>query len=219
MAAWYNLTTMSKIRQTVIETLSQAGPLPVEEIARAARLSTIAMRYHLTLLAREGLVVQQDAAPRGSVGRPQRMYALAATAHERLPKKYNALAAQLLDEMSDTLGAKEVRAMLRRAGRHAAASAPPLRAGAGAQARLNRATKFLSERGYMARWEKSNGDLLLNVCNCPYRQVAQEHREVCEMDRAMIGTLLDSPLKMTRCIAHNDGQCQFVVAKKGEQRM
>ena len=205
---------MSKIRQTVIETLSQQGPLSVEEIARAAHVSTIAMRYHLTLLARQGMIVQRDAAHRGGVGRPQMLYALAEDAREHLPKKYPALAAQLLDEVTETLGDKEARAMLRRAGRRAAMTAPPLRRGAGTQARIHRATKFLSERGYMARWEKSNGEFLLNVCNCPYRQVAQEHRQVCDMDVALIGTLLDAPLKMTYCIARDDGQCQFVVSKK-----
>lgn len=205
---------MSKIRQVVIETLSQQGPLPVEEIARAARVSTMAMRYHLALLARDGLIVRRDVAHRGSVGRPQMMYTLAEDAREHLPKKYQVLAAQLLDEANQTFGAKETRAMLRRAGRHTATAAPPLHRGAGTQARLNRASKFLSERGYMARWAKSNGDLLLNVCNCPYRQVAQEHREVCDLDIAMISTLMNAPLKMTRCIARDDGQCQFVISNK-----
>ena len=205
---------MSKLRQIVIETLSQAGPQPVRALARVAHLSTMAMRYHLTLLAREGLIVQQDAARQGTVGRPQSLYALADEALERLPKKYNTLAAQLLDEVGDTLGGKETRALLRRTGRRVAAAAPPLRSGAGAQARMNRAAKFLSDRGYLARWEQTHGELLLNVCNCPYRQVAQEHREVCDMDHAMIGALLDAPLKMTHCIARQDGQCRFVISKK-----
>jgi len=205
---------MSKISQVVIETLSQSGALPVQAIARAVHLSTLAMRYHLGLLARQGLIVQQDVEHHGTVGRPQIVYALADPAREQLPKKYHALAAQLLDEITDSLGAKETRTMLRRAGRRIAASAPPLRPGAGMAARVKRTVKFLSQRGYMARWEKSNGDLWLNVCNCPYRQVAQKHREVCDMDIAMIGALLDTPLKMTRCIAQQDGQCQFVVPKK-----
>ncbi|MDE3089792.1 MAG: hypothetical protein KGJ80_10480, partial [Chloroflexota bacterium] len=54
----------------------------------------------------------------------------------------------------------------------------------------------------------------LNVCNCPYRAVAQEHREICDMDVAMIGALLEVQPKMTRCIANQDGQCQFVVPSK-----
>ncbi len=210
----YNSVTMSNIRQTVIETLSQSGALPVEALARAARLSPLAMRYHLALLAREGLIVQERAAPRGSVGRPQAVYVLAERAHEHLPKRYHTLAVQLLDELADSLGAKQARALMRRAGRRAASAAPPLRAQAGIVSRLNRAAAFLSERGYMARWEKSDDDRVLNVCNCPYRQVAQEHREVCDLDIAMIGALLDAPTRMTRCIARHDGQCQFVISKK-----
>lgn len=209
---------MPNIRQTVIETLSQSGPLPVAAIATAARLSPIAIRYHLGLLARDGLIVQQAAEPHGKVGRPQVTYALADRAQERLPKKYHALAVELLDEVSASLGAKQARALLRRAGRHAAATAPSPRPGAGIQARLNRATKFLTARGYMARWEKSNDQFLLNVCNCPFHQVAPEHREVCDMDIALIGVLLDAPPKMTRCIANRDGQCQFVVQPKSLNR-
>ena len=205
---------MSNIRQTVIETLSQTGALPVEALARAARLSPLAMRYHLALMAREGLIVQARAEPRGSVGRPQVIYALAERAHERLPKRYHTLAVQLLDELADSLGTKQARALMRRAGRRAADDAPPRRGQAGIVSRLNRAAAFLSERGYMARWEKSDGDLVLSVRNCPYRQVAQEHREVCDMDVAMIGALLDAPPRMTRCIARHDGQCQFVIPKK-----
>ena len=47
---------MSNIRQIVIETLSQSSPLLVQAIARKAHLSPMAMRYHLTLLERAGLI-------------------------------------------------------------------------------------------------------------------------------------------------------------------
>lgn len=205
---------MANIRQVILETLSQRGPLPIEEIAQSARHSKMAMRYHLTLLLNEGLVVPQDAARRGMVGRPQMLYALADDGQERLPKQYHQLAERLVDEIVETLGSKEASAMLRRAGRRAAESAPPLRRGAGVQAQLNRAVEFLSERGYMARWEKSDGELALRVCNCPYRRVAREHRQVCEMDAAMIGALVDAPMKMTSCMANRDCACSFVIRKQ-----
>ena len=205
---------MSKIRQIVLETLSQQGPLPLEAIARATRRTVLSLRYHLTWLEREALVVQRDVERRGNVGRPQTLYALADKAHEQFPKQYNALAAQLLDEISETLGEKETRGLLRRAGRRVAASAPPMRAGAGAETRLNRAIKFMSERGYMSHWEKTDGDFLLTICNCPYRQVAQEHRQVCDLDHAMIATLVGATPRPLRCIANQDSQCQFLIAKK-----
>jgi len=202
---------MSNIRRIILEMLGQRGPLPIAEIARAARHSPMAMRYHLALLMDEGLVIAKDVERRATVGRPQVLYALADRAHEHLPKQYPWLAEQLLDEISKSLGAKEKRALLRRVGRRLAASAPALRRGARMESRLERAVIFLSERGYMARWEKSDSEFVLHVCNCPYRQVALIHREVCEMDIAMVSGLLDSPMKMTGCIATRDTQCSFVV--------
>ena len=206
---------MSLIRQTILETLSQRGPLPLSEIARAARHSATATRYHLGLLIADGLVVANAVARRTSAGRPQALYTLADRAHAHLPKQYDALAAQLLAEIMRTRGEKETRALLCRAGRRLAEIAPPLRRGARIEARLNRAVDFLCARGYLAHREKSDDPAALCVCNCPYRQVTFAYRQVCEMDIALIGKLLDSPLKMTQCIADRDAQCVFVVKPSG----
>ncbi len=201
---------MSLIRQTILETLSRRGPLPLDEIARAARHSATATRYHLGLLVAEGLVAANAVAHRASVGRPQSLYTAADRAHTHLPKQYDALAAQLLAEITHACGEKETRALLRRAGRRLAESAAPLRRGARIEARLNRAVDFLCARGYLAHWEKSAEPAALCVCNCPYRQVSFAYRQVCEMDLALIGKLLESPFKMTQCIADRDAQCVFV---------
>jgi predicted ArsR family transcriptional regulator len=205
------MPAMLDTRRVILETLSQHGALPIDEIARAAHRATMATRYHLGLLIREGLVVANAAARNAGVGRPQTLYALADRAHAHLPKQYDALAAQLLEEIIQALGEKETRARLRRAGRRLADAAPPLRRGARLETRLNRTASFLSARGYLARWEKSDGEFALRICNCPYRQVALAHRQVCEMDRALLGGLAGLPLKMTHCIAHQDSQCVFSV--------
>ncbi|MCL4393318.1 MAG: hypothetical protein M1482_00585 [Chloroflexi bacterium] len=205
---------MPDIRQTVIDTLSARGPLPVAALARAAHRSVVAMRYHLALLARQGWIVHYDVERDGGVGRPQVRYALSERAHESLPKGYDALAGRLIEEVTAAYGDREARSILRRAGRAAAESAPPLRAGAGIESRLNRAAGFLSERGYLAHWERSADGLKLSACSCPFRQVALQHREVCDMDVAMVGALLGAPARMTHCIARQDGQCQFLVSPK-----
>lgn len=204
---------MSNVRQVILETLSQRGAVPLDELARAARHSTLAMRYHLGLLIGEGLVVAQDVARRGVVGRPQLLYALADSGHESLPKQYHQLAEQLVQEIVETQGPKEARAMLRRVGRRTAESAPPIRRGASLDARVQRAADFLSERGYFARVTKTDNALELRMCNCPYRSVAQAHREVCEMDVAMVGALVNAPMKMTQCLANCDCACNFIIRK------
>ena len=204
---------MSQIRRVILETLGKRGPLPITEIARAARHSVMATRYHLSLLIDEGCVAAKDVAHSTSVGRPQALYTLADRAHEHLPQQYNSLAEQLLEEIAHSLGEKEQRALLRRAGKRLAASAPPVRRGARAETRhaLRRAVDFLSERGYLAQWEKANGEYALHVCNCPYRQVAFTHRQVCDMDVALLGELVAAPMKMSHCLASQDARCTFIV--------
>jgi predicted ArsR family transcriptional regulator len=204
---------MTDVRQTILETLNERGAQSLDALARAARHSKMAVRYHLSLLMDEGLIARQEAERRGVVGRPQLRYALAEGGRERLPKQYPQLAEQLLDEIVETMGEKEARTILRRAGRRAAETAPPLRRSAGLEARVARAADFLSARGYMARWEKSNREFILRVCNCPYRQVAREHRQVCEMDNAMIVALLDAPIKMNTCAASDECGCTFTIAR------
>lgn len=204
---------MVNIRQTVLETLSRAGPLRVQAIARQAHLSPTAMRYHLVLLEKDGLIASREVNSEGKVGRPQLEYALAEAASERLPKKYAELASHLIDALAQAVGPKATRATLRAIGRRAAAGAGLPRGSA--ERRFKRTTQFLNEHGYMARWCKSSDRWSLNICNCPFRQVALKHREVCDMDTAMIGALVGTPLRMTHCIAHDDGQCELVTLRKG----
>jgi predicted ArsR family transcriptional regulator len=202
---------MSLIRQTILETLSRRGPLPLDEIARATRHSTLATRYHLGLLVTRGLVAANAVAHRALIGRPQTLYALADRAHAHLPKQYDTLAEQLLGEIVRASGEKETRALLRRAGRRLAETAPPLRRGARGDARLNRAVEFLCARGYLAHVEKLGDTAMLHICNCPYHRIALAYRQVCDMDIALIGGLLESPPKMIQCLAARDAQCVFVV--------
>ncbi len=195
---------MPGVRQAIIETLGAHGALSLGEMAHAVNLTKMAARYHLGLLLREGLVTARECEHCGTVGRPPMLYALAEPARERLPKQYDVLAAALLDEIAETRGPEQARGLLRGVGRRLAATAPPLREGMGLEARLTRAAKFLSARGYSAAVD---GDALV-ARNCPYRAVAREHPDVCELDLALVAALLRVPVAVT-----GGDECRFVITK------
>jgi DeoR family suf operon transcriptional repressor len=161
------------------------------------------------LLERAGLVRVCGVESKHSVGRPKIRYSLSAQAHDRLPKQYGPLAALLLDEVARTLGSRQARELLRRAGRRVAAAAP-LDRDVGTALRLKH-LKFLSSRGYQASWERHGGQYELVVHDCPYREVAQAQPLVCELDRALIGALLGRPFAMTTCIAAREAECHFAI--------
>ncbi len=206
----YNVPKMSNVRQVVIETLRKQGPLPIDEIARAAGVSAMALRYHLGLLEEQGLVECKEGAPCG-VGRPAALYALADCACEYLPKQYDWLAQNLLAELAGTLGEKDGRQFLRKVGRQAAQRAA-LPRDASPRKRVERAARFMNQRGYMVAWKELDDAFVLNICNCPYNQVAHQHPELCEMDSAMIGALVDAPVKMTCCMQSASRACEFQIS-------
>jgi len=196
----------------ILETLSQRGPLTLDELARAVQSAPPALRYHLRILVADGLVAPQDVTHRARVGRPPAVYALTARAHAHLPHQYEWLAVQLLDELARTYSEREMRATLRRIGQRLAKTTPLPRTRVRLSTRLTRAVDVLCARGYAARLEKSDGDWMIHVCYCPYQNVAAHQRAVCELDLALIGTLTQVPWRMTHCLARQDTECTFVVS-------
>ncbi len=212
--AWYNpVITMARIRETILETLNAHGALPIADIADAAGLSKMATRYHLRLLECEGLVARDAVEHRGTVGRPVLTYALAEGGRERLPKQYDALAGQLLDEIADNIGASKTRLLLQRIGRRIAADAATRRAtGQGRAYRVRRAARFLAKRGYVAQVTADRGVLALSISSCPFSRVARTHPEVCEIDLALLKALLDVSSADVQHVRNAEGACRFEIA-------
>lgn len=208
---------MARIRQTILETLNARGALPVADIADAAGLSKMATRYHLRLLEGEELVTRESVAHHGTVGRPEMLYALAEVGRERLPKHYDVLAGQLLDEIAESIGQTKTRSLLQRIGRQMAEGAPEVQPGRtahiGIQARLHRAARFLARHGYVAHVTLNRQVFALAVSSCPYRRVALAHPELCEIDVAMLRALLQLPSADMQHVRDGEGACRFEIAR------
>lgn len=200
---------MSKIRKSILDTLSRQGPLPVREIARAVQCSEMTVRYHLAVLARSSCITAASQRPRQTVGRPQLIYGLTENACEELPKHYSGLAMELLGEITALVGRKKTRLLLHRIGQRAAGH---VSAKGDAEARIRQTARWLSARGYMADWKKQDGQVRLRVHNCPFRQVVRSYSEVCEIDLAMLSALLGWDPRAMQCHPSDDAVCEFVLA-------
>ena len=58
-----------------------------------------------------------------------------------------------------------------------------------------------------------NGTIVLHTYNCPYHELAQDHREICDMDQKMIRQVLGSDVNLTECMMDGHGSCSFVVSR------
>jgi predicted ArsR family transcriptional regulator len=166
------------------------NPEPVgrERAAAAAGIGRTLAAYHLDKLVEQGLLTASYRRPQGragpGAGRPAKLYARAdrEVAVSVPPREYE-LAAGLLAEAAeqDETGAARERLheVAERAGRLAGAALPSSRPIEAA----------LRERGY----EPVRGeDGVLRARNCPFHNLAAEHRDlVCGMNVAFVKGLLE----------------------------
>ena len=71
--------------------------------------------------------------------------------------------------------------------------------------------RFLEGQGLLTRWQKTDQGYVFINANCPYRKVAQEHGETCELDIALIRELLKVEPKRLTAEGQEDQACSYLL--------
>jgi predicted ArsR family transcriptional regulator len=150
------------------------------------------------------------------VGRPQQIYALTNVANEHFPDNFAALAAGLVRQLKRVLPPEQVEVAFKELAQDFAGKVQLSLADLPVEERLEQVTRFLNERGYLARWETNetaeDGSFLLHKCNCPYAGVSDEHNELCLMDQALINELMGESCQRIQSMAKDGRCCTYRVA-------
>ena len=196
---------MQPTRLRILEILKEQGDLTVAEMARQLGMAPVSVRHHLDVLQGEQLICSPRVRRRGTVGRPRQVYALTEAANAYFPRNHDVLAGRLLEEMKGVLPASELQTLFERLADSMAAEARPLQPDATLKQRVERAVEFLNEKGYLARYELVDGQYMLYTLNCPYQGIAEQHRELCGMDKRLLDRLIGgAPVVVARM---SEGAC------------
>ncbi len=202
---------MQATRERILKILKERGQATVKELSDVLDLTTVTIRHHLDTLRRENLVAPPTVRHRKAPGRPQHVYTLTQDASDFFPKRYEPLIDLVFDELRSHLSEDEFQRIMERIGRRIAADAvvPP---GADLEERVALAVEFMDERGYMARWEKTEaGEFLIHVANCPYEGVARSNREVCRIDLMVLSELLAVPAAEIERSIDRPHRCTYAI--------
>ena len=60
---------------------------------------------------------------------------------------------------------------------------------------------------------EENETFILKAYNCPYHELAQEHRDICEMDEKLMQQVLGSDVSLSQCMMDGHSGCSFVVSR------
>lgn len=213
-------------RAALVEVL-QGAPASVAELADALALSDVAVRRHLQVLERDGLVEGQTVRGTGR-GRPGTRYSLTDKGRRLFPDRSAELANDLLGYLEAVHGRAALRDFLRwRAGeqetRYAAAVSPSDpdagdEPGEALSRRVAALAEVLSEDGFAARAiPVVSGDgsagMQLTQGHCAVADVAREHPEICAYEAALFQRVLGAKVSRRETIAGGASACVCHISK------
>ncbi len=200
-------------RCTVLNVIRASGPMGVREVAAQTGLHPNTVRFHLDGLVEAGLA-ERAVEERARPGRPRTLYRAPADGHGT--RSYRLLAQILTSLIAGTMPdpSASAREAGRAWGRYLTERPAPFER-IDADTALDRLADLLADIGFVSRTEPTSEGTLIRLLHCPFREVAEEHREIiCPLHLGLIqGALaeMDAPLGADRlepfvepnlCLAH-----------------
>ncbi len=197
----------------IIEHIQRNGSATIKDLEQLLGITTTAVRQHLNTLLNEGYIERK--AVHTGVGRPHHAYAVTDKAQEIFACHCDDLALTLLEEVFALEGVERTNLLLARVGNRLADKYQQSVRSDLLMERVDELAMALYRRGVLTDVQSQDDNtFVLHTYNCPYHELAQEHREICEMDEAMLRQVLGSDVNLTNCMMDGHQGCSFVVSQK-----
>ncbi|MCX7670273.1 MAG: ArsR family transcriptional regulator [Anaerolineae bacterium] len=208
---------MQPIRRRIIEILKENGSATVAELAQQLGIAQVSVRHHLDILIGEDMVEARGVRRHDGAGRPSQVYALTPQAARLFPQRHDAIAEGLLEEVKAALPSEQVRTFFIHLANKTAGEAPAALPDQSLEDRLEEVTRFLTEKGYNARWEEKDGHYELHAYNCPYMGTADRHHELCLMDQELLRALVPGATRRQARALHGTTHCTYIIEPNPSQ--
>jgi predicted ArsR family transcriptional regulator len=194
-------------RLRLLDVLKQAGPRPVRELRVSLGVSSMAVRQHLTGLERDGLVQRSSA--RRPLGRPESLYALTPAAETHFPKRFDALARELLEGAQDALGPAGFEKLLAARLERQVETYSRRVQGRDVETRLQELAAIQDENGFMTSCDPAQREIVQH--NCAICSVAERFPEMCRVELQLFERLLGAKVERVEHRLEGGVACRFHV--------
>jgi predicted ArsR family transcriptional regulator len=187
----------------------------VEELAASLSLTDNAVRAHLATLERDGLVKLEGV--RRGARKPHFTYVLTPAAEDLFPKSYDALFNVFFDVVKRKLNSRELKEVLREAGRKLARLKIKSVNGSKLSVRTREAVELLEAMGGAPRLETDGDKFRIQSASCPLASVVESHPEACSVTQAMIAQITGANVRENCNKTEIPPRCSFEITKKRER--
>lgn len=185
------------------------GASTVDELARAVGMTDNAVRSHLTVLERDGMVRQEGVRRGSGAGKPAVLYDLDPGAEPLLSRAYPPVLSAVLGVLVEELPPRRADAILRQVGKRLAESAGGQAAG-DVRERVDAAARALVELGGDAEVVEDGDGLTIRGYGCPLSVAVACRPEVCVAVETLVSEIAGVPAR--ECCDHGERpRCCFRV--------
>jgi predicted ArsR family transcriptional regulator len=181
----------------------------VEELAAALGLTDNAVRNHLSVLERDGVVRQEGVRRSGGAGKPAVVYELHPAAAPLLSRAYPPMLATLIAVLGERLPDDQADAILREAGRRIARDAGG-RAPGDLDERVRAAAALLTSLGGDIEIERDAHAHRIRSAGCPISAAVSHRPESCAAIEAFVSEVTGATAR-TCCERGARPRCCFTV--------
>lgn len=201
---------MPTTSRRILSLLKENGSLTADELAQHLSISSVAVRRHLTKLEADQLVIYEEV-QRG-MGRPSFVYQLGDAASDFFPRRYQELAADVIETIRNLYGLDAVSTIFEKRSEEIIDKYRGKVTGETLDQRLSQLTQLREADGYMSTWETDkDGYFILRESNCPIIHVAEGCGVACDCDQTILEQVLDAKVKRVNHLVQGDSACVYEV--------
>jgi DeoR family suf operon transcriptional repressor len=188
--------------------LQRHAEATIRDLEDELGISTTAVREHLTNLDARGFIATRLV--RSGRGRPRIVYSLTERARELFPRSYDTLMSVLLDEIERQQGGETLHRLLTGVSQRLAENYQQGVQG-NLASRIIDVQKMMEARGIPVDVRATEQSFTFYAC--PYHEVAQDHADVCAMEKRMLEQVLGHSVQSDSAIREGGRCCNFSVAQ------
>jgi len=147
------------------------------------------VRHHLAIMLEDGRIALISEKQRGGRGRPVKIYGLS---EKSLGDNFALLSDAVLGELLKGLSLTKQNGMINAIAKTLAVHFETNDFNVPMTKRLAIIIDKLNELHYQARWEAGPEGPRILFAHCPYAAIIEKHPELCDMDEALVGKLMNA---------------------------
>lgn len=202
--------TKINTRDVILDLLKKEVSLAVTELTDRLNITHMAVRKHLGILEKEGLV--KSDVIRQSKGRPLQVYSLTNKGDRTFPQNYEGMTVEFLKDIEGIHGIESVELLFERREERLISEYNERLGQKSIADKIKEIATIQDEKGYMTKFEQlDDHSFELVEYNCPIFSVASEYKIACKCETNMFKQVLGiDQIQRVSCKTEGNDHCRFL---------